>query len=124
MPNKNVKKRISAKEYSKKRLKEAAQIIIDDNQLREFTLDLNDEEELAFQYKPISKSNYLHAQATMDAGKALDHILTHALWDPEKGDFWSIKDINKTFDYGWQTLILNSIIKNSGHVLTEKDKDF
>jgi hypothetical protein len=117
------KKRVSFEEFKKR----ATNKIITDGKLREFTLPLNDEEDLAFQYKPISKSEYLTAQATMDAGKALDHILTHSLWDQNKGengDFFSIEDINDLFDYNWQTLILNGIINGSGHVLTEKDKDF
>lgn len=120
---KETKKRLSFEEFKEK----SRSKIITDNKLREFTLDVSDEEELVFRYKPLTKSQYFSAQATLDAGKAVDHILTSTLWDPAKGkngDFWSVEDLNDTFDFGWQARILTEILNGEGQVVTEKDKDF
>lgn len=124
LPNNNQpKKRINVKELAKK----ANRNIITDNKLREVVLAVDDNEEVAFSYKPLLKTDFLIAQATGDPGKVMDYILSHTLWDNEKGkhgDFMSIEEIDKGIPIEWQVLILNEIVAGSGHVLTKDDQDF
>lgn len=105
--------------------KSASKIITDDH-LRECIVKAGDEE-VRVTYKPLSKKEFLNAQSTQDSAKAVDHILSTTLWNPEKGKkggFWTVDEINKGIPMTWQSLILNEIVDGSGHKVSEADMDF
>ncbi|GLI12405.1 hypothetical protein MARBORIA2_14950 [Methanobrevibacter arboriphilus] len=106
--------------------KQSAGKIITDDKIRQSDVTLGDTK-VEFTYKPLSKGDYLKAQSTNDPGKSMDYILPRTLWNPEKGekgDFWSIEEINDGLPLIYQTLILNEIILGSGHVVKQSDMDF
>ena len=80
-----------------------------------------------FSFKPIRKKHFIKGQATQDEEKFMNYILTHSLWNKEKGengDFWTLEELNKGIPDAWQVLLFGQIIVESGFKFDPKDLGF
>lgn len=81
-----------------------------------------------FSFKPLSKKIVIKAQSgTKDELGLMDYILTHSLWNRDKGkngDFWSTEEIEQGIPDAWQILLFAKIMDESGFNITKEELGF
>lgn len=85
------------------------------------------DKKVQFSFKPLTKRVFIKGQATGDEVKFMNYILTHSLWNREKGengDFWSLDELSKGIPDAWQVLLFSKIITDSGFQFNKKDLGF
>ncbi len=100
--------------------------ILQDESIRDCKVTVAGETVL-FSFKPIKKRQFIKGQATGDEEKFMNYILTHSLWNREKGEtggFWSEEELNDGIPDAWQILIFGKIIAESGFNITREELGF
>jgi hypothetical protein len=100
--------------------------IIRDNSIQDCKISIAGEIVL-FSYKPVKKRDFIKGQATQDEEKFMNYILTHSLWNKEKGDngaFWSLEELENGIPDAWQILIFTKILAESGFNISAQDLGF
>jgi len=84
-------------------------------------------ETVLFSFKPITKRVFIKSQATQDEVKMMNYVLTHSLWNKEKGengDFWSLEELTRGIPDAFQVLLFGKIITESGFQFNREDLGF
>lgn len=100
--------------------------ILPTGQVQDCTISIADETVL-FSFKPITKKLFVKGQATQDEVKFMNYILTHSLWNKEKGEnggFWSLEELTQGIPDAWQILLFSRIIAESGFKFDRKELGF
>lgn len=100
--------------------------IFNDDSVRDCTVKIADKT-VQFSFKPIKKKHFIKGQATMDEEKFMNYILTHSLWNKEKGkngDFWTLEELNQGIPDAWQILLFSKIVTESGFKFNKEDLGF
>jgi len=100
--------------------------ILPSGQVQDCVVSIADET-VQFSFKPLTKRVFIKAQATQDEVKMMNYVLTHSLWNKEKGengDFWSLDELSQGIPDAWQVLLFGKIITESGFQFKKEDLGF
>lgn len=100
--------------------------IVRDNSIQDCKIAIAGEIVL-FSYRPVNKKQFIKGQATQDEEKFMNYILTHSLWNKEKGDngdFWTLQELEAGIPDAWQILIFTKILAESGFNISTVDLGF
>jgi len=100
--------------------------ILQDDSLRDCTVSIAGQV-VQFTYKPVKKRDFIKGQSTQDEEKFMNYILTHSLWNKEKGengDFWSLDELNRGIPDAWQILLFSKIVTESGFKFNKEELGF
>jgi len=100
--------------------------IVRDDSVKDCKIKIADEIVL-FSYRSVNKKQFIKGQATQDEVKFMNYILTHSLWNKEKGehgDFWTLQELENGIPDAWQILLFTKILAESGFNISSEDLGF